>query len=183
MTGGRLTHNSATTALGTLDPQGTATLTGYADATVTHQRSAGFTLTYAAVPSTGQFNLACFHVRTLAAGATESLNLFDGTFAGVYREATGFAKLKFISVRLIPNIGTAVTASSITIGNAAATVHPLFFGADTSVWTVYKNGPPLVGGDPATGITVDTNDKLVKVLNNDGSNAATYEIFAAGVSN
>ena len=180
MTGGRFRLTSNVLASITLDPQGTASTSTLRDASVAISVASAFNLAYGT--GAGQFNLLVAQQRTLAASANEELNLFDGTLKGYYGEATGFQTIKGIAVGLIVNPGTSVTASSVTIGNASATVHQLWFGADTHTADVFKNGPWFQQGDP-TGKTVDNSNKLVKVLNNDGSNSATYFILAVGRSN
>jgi hypothetical protein len=181
MDDGRLSYHTQASGIALLNSQGTASSSTLKKAKKPIAQAVRYALQYGT--GSGQVNLICAQQRTLAASANEELNLFSGALTGVFGEATGFAKLKYLAVWLIANPGTAVTASSITVGAASATQLILWFGNVNDTHTVFKNGPPYQGGDPVTGVTVDNTAKLVKVLNNDGVNAATYVIVAAGLKN
>lgn len=181
MTGGRLTASSTITALATLDPQGTASSSTVPDSKTSVSKAESVTLQYGT--GSGQCNLIVCQERTITASNSETLNLFDGTLKGIYGEATGFQKVKFISIGIIDNPSTSVKASSITVGNAAANPNTLFMGGTTPTQTIYKTGPAMRQGDGVTGVTVSGAACNVKILNNDGTNSATYRIVVAGISN
>lgn len=141
---------------------------------------AALTITFADGSGDDQANRVWRSTRSLAASANESIDLYD--FGGTERDALGnlftLAKVKALCIR---NTSTTYT-STITIGNASNPfVGP--FGAGTHTITLTPGDATagvllLVNG---TGWTVtDTSAHLLKIANNDGTNAATYEIIVVG---
>ncbi len=180
LTDSKLSVQTAFTVSGTVPPQGTASTSTLRSAPIRQTRKSAVAFTHGT--AAGACNLYVCQQRSLAASATETLNLFDGTLVGMAREATGFATIKFIQIFLIPNPAGTTGASSITVGNAAADVQALWFGGDTHTVAVFKDGPAFQQGDP-TGKTVDNTNKNLKIANDDGSNVATFQILIGGVSN
>jgi len=180
LTDSKLQADGAFTVTGTFPPQGTASTSTLRAAPIRQSRK--YVVSFTHGTGAGACNLYVCQQRTLAASTSETLNLFDGSLVGIAREATGFATIKFIQVFLIPNPSGATGATSITIGNAAADVQALWFGGDTHTASVFKDGPAFQQGDP-TGKTVDNTNKNLLITNADGTNAATYQILIAGLSN
>lgn len=114
--------------------------------------------------------------RTLAAGTSET---WDWTsFANIANDsAQSFAT----AIRFFYLVHSSTSAaSSITVGNAAANQWTPFGIGATTTFT-FKPGEGVVFIAPtSTGLPVDGTHKSLKVLNNDGVNAATYEIGAFG---
>lgn len=125
-------------------------------------------------------------IRTLAGGANESIDL-TATLA----DLVGTSSVTILTVRVFlfwllstaqtgPDASTVGTAaSSVTLGNGvtpAFTATAGFIGGATNTLNVYNGGFLCTGVANAGGFTVDGTHKLLKVLNNDGANVATYAI-------
>ena len=109
--------------------------------------------------------------RTLAAGASEELNLFS--FTSVLNESGAtMTECRLFFVRH----NSSSAASSITVGNASATKF-LPFNIPSATTLDLRPGEFLLFGAPtAVAMTVSNTAKLFKVLNNDGANSASYDI-------
>lgn len=178
MTSGRFGVSLSLLFNGTMAPPGTATTSTVPSDT------RGFTQTYTRTNqyggTAGLVNVEICQERTLNAGASETLNLFDGSLLDIFNQSGALAKILFICVQLIDNPDGSTAASSITVGNAVSDAHQLWFSAATGTYTVTgTSGTPLFQGDDA-GKTVDGTHKNILVANNDGSNKATYRISATG---
>ena len=161
-------------------PQGTASTSTLRN--TRQQQGDAYALSFQHGTGSGQCDLYVCQQRTLNAGASETLNLFDGSLVGSAGEATGFATVKAVVVCLIANPDGSTAGSSVTVGNAASNGNQFWFGAATHTATVYRSGAAFQQGDPA-GKTVDATHCNLKVANNDGANKVTYQLLIAGVSN
>ncbi|MHB9075856.1 MAG: hypothetical protein ACYC6G_20335 [Desulfobaccales bacterium] len=111
--------------------------------------------------------------RTLAGGASESLDLSGGGLTDAFGNAINCAKVRAI---VIQNLST---TKILTIGNDA---NPLvFLGAAADTYPISPNGRMALD-NPVTGWTVtpDTGDKL-KIANNAGD-PCDYLIWILGTS-
>jgi hypothetical protein len=133
-----------------------------------------FSLAYGT--GSGQADLYVVQFRTLAFGAAETLDLYAGTVLDVFGDAAAFRTLR----QVVLWVYAGGDAAGVTVGNAAANPHPLFFGATTQTWGIYPSGPGLVGGSLA-GVAVSTTARNLKVLNN-GAVSVTYGLALAGGS-
>lgn len=132
-------------------------------------------LTQEFAPGTGseQCDLVFCDQRTLAGGASESLDLAGGSLVDAFGNALTFAKVRALVIQNLSD------TKVLTIGNDA---NPLVFlgaGANTAVL-----GPKakLALDNPVTGWTVtpDTGDKI-KVAN-DAGDPADYLVWILGTS-
>ena len=121
-------------------------------------------------------------VRTLAASTAELLNISNGAAGGAvallnpYAEAVAFAKITGI---LIVNTSTTGT---LTIGGDATYDLTTLFGANADKVRIRPGGTFFmnVGDADATAMAVAT-DEVLKISNEDGANALTYQIVLIGV--
>jgi hypothetical protein len=126
---------------------------------------------------------------SIAASGNTTLDLTSLT--GIANDSVTFAKLKGYRFHLLgatetaPDGSTPGTAcSSITVGNAAANAHPLNMGGTTPTFDVGNAGIVQVGDGRGTGFSqvVDGTHKNIKILNNDGVNAAKVVVTIWGTS-
>lgn len=123
----------------------------------------------------GTLSLAVAQVRSLGAGASETLDLYAGTdLADLYGDAAPFRVVRAFALWVV----SGGDAAGLTVGNAGADPLPLFFGAGAHTETVYPGGVPVLGGSPA-GVAVTSTARNLKVANN-GAVAADYLIALAG---
>lgn len=115
---------------------------------------------------------------TLAAGATLNLDL-AGSLTDVFGGLITFVKVKYFYFQLT----TDTTASSVTLGGHGSAAAPLWFSATTDKVTVRNGGFFSIYAPDVTGYpVVTTTGDLLKIVNNDGSNVATYKIVIVGTS-
>lgn len=97
--------------------------------------------------------------------------------------SVALVRLKGILVRLLSVADDAVNGtacSSVTVGNAATNPNLLFLGGTTPTFTL-NNGEHLEWSTPgAAGIAVSPSACNLKVLNNDGANAAAVQVSVIG---
>lgn len=112
---------------------------------------------------TGSATVTLVVARTagLGSGASETLNLFDGSLLDVFDKAANFRTLRGVALW----VESGGSTSGLTIGAASSNAHPLFFGATTHTATVYPDGPAFTMGSPA-GVAVTSTSCNVKLLNN-----------------
>lgn len=112
---------------------------------------------------------------TIAAGGTTNLDL-AGSLTDVFGNVITFARIKAIAFKLL----TTTAASSVSIGGGT---NPFinWVGAGTDTVRVLNGGCFLLFTPTATAyaVTAGTGDVL-KLVNNDGSNIATYQIVLVG---
>lgn len=116
--------------------------------------------------------------RSLAAGASENLDLYDGStnspqLLDIVNDVVAFRKIRSFALW----ISDGGDSAGVTVGNAAANPNTLWWGGTTPTQTVY-NDAPMTGGSDA-GVTVTTSLRYIKVLNN-GAVAVTYTVAIAG---
>lgn len=155
----------------------TATYAGSPDAGTLVQQ-----LTYSAAASlangTGanQANRLWIDTRTLAASATEELDL-----AGVLTDAFGnvltFSKIKAILIEAVD-----ANVNDVLVGGAASNAWAALFGDATDVLRVRPGGFIFHAAPDANGlaVTAGTGDKL-KLANSAGSTSVTFTIILVGV--
>jgi len=137
-----------------------------------------FTLAFGT--GSGQANHVVRQDRQLAAGASETLDLFAGLTDIFGVASTGFTNLKYLKIEQVAN-PSGTNGSGLTIGNAAADQFVGWFGAAAHTHALEYGGMPYVAGS-AGGKTVSNTVKNLKITNADGSNAITYRITAIGVA-
>lgn len=123
----------------------------------------------------GTVSLAVCQTRGLGPGASETLDLFDGSLADVFGVAAGFRVLRAYALWVDPETGD---AGGLTVSGGASNPHTLFMGGTAPTKTVYPGGPADVGGSPA-GVAVTSAARTVKLTNN-SSTDLTYTIVLAG---
>lgn len=113
--------------------------------------------------------------RTLAAGANETLDL--RAFTNILNETSqSLSKLKLIGVK--HTVGSA--ASNISVGNSGANAL-IVKGCLGATAAQFAPGGGLEIAIPTTaGVVVDATHKDIKIVNDDGANTATYEIWFFG---
>lgn len=122
----------------------------------------------------GTASLVVVTARSLAAGSSETLNLYDGSLLDVYGDAAPFRVLRGVSVWVESDGDSA----GVTFGDAASNATPLFFGDPAHTQTVYPGGPAAVGGSPA-GVTVTASTCNLKIVNN-GAVPVSYGLLLLG---
>ncbi len=135
------------------------------------------TINWAFGVAAGQVNEAYVAVRTLAAGASETLDLV-GVLSGLFGQTISFARIKGILIALLtaPEI-----ASSITVGDAASDPWLGPLGGTTPMTTVTSGDCWQQTRSDATGWAVGGGaGENLKVANDDGTNSATYLVALLG---
>ena len=114
--------------------------------------------------------------RSLAAAATENMDLAGG-LTDEYGNTITFATVTGITIK---NLNT-VTGDNLTIGGAASNPAALWFGATTHTLTIEANQIFHITTDVGWTITGGSADVL-KILNDDATNAITFDIIIEGRS-
>lgn len=117
-------------------------------------------------------NAAYAQVHTIAAGGTLTLSLFGGSLLDVFNKATAWNKVTEIVVGLQP----ANLSSGVTIGGGT---NPCVFNYGSGLVSVYKSGIPYISFRPA-GWTVAAGSTNLRIVNDDGANAATVWVSFVG---
>lgn len=117
--------------------------------------------------------------RSLGPGASETLDLYDGStnvpaFVDILNDAATFRVIRGFAMW----IDDGGDDSGVTVGNAASNANTLWWGGTTPTQTIYPGGAPMAGGSDA-GVAVTTSARNLKVLNN-GAESVTYTIAVAG---
>lgn len=113
--------------------------------------------------------------RTLAAGANETLDL--RAFTNLLNEtAQSLSKLKIIGVK---HTSTSA-ASNISVGNSGANALIVKGCLGATAAQFAPGGGLEIVIPTSAGVVVDATHKDVKIVNDDGSNIATYEIWFFG---
>lgn len=155
-----------------------ATLTAaldLAEASVPLKAGAAFTL--ADGSGANQANRIWHDRRTLAASATEDLDL-----AGVLTDPFG-ATISFARIRAMLIKAAAANANNLIVGNASANGFISWVGGATHTVTVRPGGLLLLVAPDATAyaVTAATAD-LLKVANSAGGTSVTYDVVLLGSS-
>jgi len=116
--------------------------------------------------------------RSLGAGASEDLDL-AGSLTNAFGQTVTFADVKAIYIENTSDD----SGTTITVGNAASNQFTGPLGAAAHTLTIPQGGFILLAADLADvwTVTAGTGD-LLKVLNDDGANTATYKIVLLGES-
>ena len=109
--------------------------------------------------------------RTLAGGATEDLELQDGTESNGFGQTLTLTILKGIYINIVSGDGP------LLIGGAVANQFDSLFGDVSDKFRVRKT--IMVATGDATGYAVDADDVL-KIANEDGGAAVTFDIVIIG---
>ncbi len=138
--------------------------------TVTDRLSKNFNTHFANGAGASQVNLQFHDKRTLAAGASEDLDLAGG-LVDAFGQALTFAKIKLLFLK---NLSTTQT---LTVGGAAANAWVGPFGAATHTLSIKPGGIATLILDPnGFAVTAGTGD-LLKVLNSAGATCDYYLII------
>lgn len=130
----------------------------------------------------GTMNQMVLMERSLGPGASETLDLYDGSsnnpqLLDVMNDVVTFRTLRSAAFWILDGGDTA----GVTIGNAGSNAHPLWWGGTTPTQTIYPSSGPLAGGQQA-GVAVTATVRNVKVVNN-GAVIVTYLVAFAGSIN
>ena len=136
----------------------------------------GLSVTVAYGTTAGKGNLICGFTIALNAGASQTINLYDGSILDVYGIAAPFRHLLAFAAW----VSSGGDSAGVTIQPGAANPNSLWWGGTTPSKTVYPGGPPEVGGSPA-GVVVDATHNTVKFTNN-GAVAATVKVYLSGAN-
>jgi len=124
---------------------------------------------------TGQANKLFTDKRTLAASATENLDL-----AGVLVDAFGTV-ITFAAVKALMITAADANVNDVVIGNAAATAWVGPFGAGTHTVAIRPGGVAMFVA-PKTGWAVGAGaTDFLKVLNGGAGSAVEYDIVVVGI--
>ncbi len=131
--------------------------------------------------SIGQADVFCDGEYAIAAGASLTLNFYDGgttvndltTSFGV---AANLRVVRSVVVGVKPETGG---TSGVTVGGAAANEWVGFFGAAGDTAVIFPDGPALAMGSPA-GVAVTSTTKNLKLLNNSSTAPVTVQVFVSG---
>lgn len=123
-----------------------------------------------------QANLMFADRRTLAASASEELDLDGGSLLDPFGEAVTFKRVKAILVK-----AAADNTNKVVLGGAAANAFVGPFGAAAHTVSIDPGGAVLFVSPSAAGwvITASTAD-LLKIANGAGGSAVTYDIVLIG---
>lgn len=125
--------------------------------------------------TTGKADLVFSDTRTLAASATESLDL-----AGGLTDAFG-AALTFVEVVAIYVKAASANVNDVVVGGAATNTFATPFGDATDTVKIKPAGALLLTNDVGYGVTAGTGD-LLKIANSAAGSAVTYDIVIVGRS-
>lgn len=128
----------------------------------------------------GQINTIIANAYELAASASNTHNLFDGTVPDIFAAASGLQNVKAVGIYLVANTDASSPSPSITIGNAAADPLLLNLAGTTPTYQHFASSLPFLAGKLA-GYTVNNTNKNIKVLNDSGTLKASYWLLAGGV--
>lgn len=112
----------------------------------------------------------------ISAGATLTLDLYDGSLTDIAGSAAAFRLLRAYAIA----IAGGGDSAGVTIGNAGSNPHPLFFGATSATKTIYPSSDSDGGGNSAgVGVAVTATVRNVKLVNN-GAVPVTVSVNFAG---
>jgi hypothetical protein len=113
--------------------------------------------------------------RTLAAGASETLDLFTGTtLLDPFDADAPFRVIRYVEVA----ITAGGDASGVRVGGAASDAWAGFFAHTSDMHLLFPTGPSYRGGS-AAGVAVSSGAKNLKIENL-GAVEVTYDIVLAG---
>ena len=127
----------------------------------------------------GQANRVFADTRTLAASATEDLDL-AGVLLDSFGAAITFARIKALIIRAAPG-----NTNDVIVGGASATQFASWVGAATHTIKV-RPGATLAlfaGEEDATGyVTAAGASDLLKIANSAGGSSVSYDVVLIGAS-
>jgi hypothetical protein len=131
---------------------------------------------------TGQADVVWDDERTLAASASETLDLTALTDA--FGGAIDLTKVKALLVFADPS-----NTNDVQVGGGSSNAFEACFGDETdytpgtydSPFAIVKPGGMFLVVAPAAGYTVDSTHKLLKVKNSAGTTSVKYDIVVIGV--
>ena len=132
-------------------------------------------LDFAPGVAAGQLDKLFADSRTLAASATESLDL-AGSLTDPLGQALSFAKVNVLMVR-----AAATNANDVVIGGAASNGFTSPFGAADDKIKIRPGGCVLLFCDAGYAVTAGTGDQL-QIANGGAGSAVAYDIVLAGRS-
>lgn len=119
------------------------------------------TLPYGTGPGTVSIIIAGSYL--LTAGATVTVNLFDGSTNDITGSGATLRLLRAYAIWISAGGDT----SGVTIGNAGSNPHPLFWGSTATTKTIYPAGAEDAGGGSTiVGVAVTSSACNVKIVNN-----------------
>ena len=115
--------------------------------------------------------------RTLAAGASENLDLNDGSLSNGLGQTITLTKLKMLWIKNLS------TVAVIAVGGAALNaLDSIFADVAASKVRVQREDVFVIGGKCGTGsYAVDGTHKVLKIENEDPDASLTYEIVIVGI--
>jgi len=164
MTGGTLRSTSSVKVTGSDSATG-----GKAARTTTSQQTVAYGT------GSGRGDLFVSRSRTLAAGASETLDLWTGTdLLDPLNGPTPFRVVRYVEIA----VAAGGDASGLRVGGAAANCWGGFFADTSDKYLIFPAGPSFRGGSPA-GVAVTSSAKNLKIENL-GAAEVTYDIVLAG---
>lgn len=125
----------------------------------------------------GQADRVFFDRRTLAASATEDLDL-AGVLLDTYGAAITFARIK--TLLIAADVGN---TNNVIVGNAATNGFISWVGAATHTVTVRPGGVLLLAASDTTAYSVTaTTADLLHVANSGAGTSVTYDVVLIGAS-
>lgn len=125
----------------------------------------------------GQANRLWHDQRTLAASATENLDL-AGSLADAFGATVTFARVKGLLIA-----ASSANSNAVVVGAAASNAWSTWVGASTHTVTVRPGGVLLLTAPDATAyaVTAGTGD-ILKIANGGAGTSVTYDIVILGAS-
>ena len=124
----------------------------------------------------GQADVIWQDKRTLAASASESLDVQTGALHDSFGTALTLSKIKAIIIA-----ADGGNTNDVQVGGAGANAITAPFGSATDYVAVQPGGVLVLVNPTAGGYAVDGTHKLLKVANSAGTTGVTYSIIIFGV--
>lgn len=119
--------------------------------------------------------VAGYATGTLAAGASVTINLYDGSLLGL----DGVTAIPLRTLYYV-DLWLSGAGGFLRIGASGTNAHALWFADASDASDVVAGGPPFLQGG-SVGLVVDNNHKNVKIANPHGTLSATYVFRADGL--
>lgn len=175
LTGGSIQGATAISVKGTAAPPGTATTSTIQAQTASITGAAQEALSYGT--GSGQVNIILAQDRTLAASASDTLDLNTG-LSDIFNAAAGtMLHLKYIAVYIVS--GGDVNGLLLKTG---ASMGFLGYGINSVGTIIYPNGPGYQAGEPTVGIAVSSSLANILINNESSAVAVTYRIVVGGTT-
>lgn len=152
-----------------------ATQTGAVDLmTVGADLTRDAAIAFAAGTGTGKADMLFTDTRTLAASATEDLDLF-GTLVDAFGATFSPAKIKALFI-----LPAAANTNNVLVGGAAATQFASAFGSATDKQVIHPGG--IWGFASPVGYAITSTTDLLKIANSAAGTSVTYDIIVIAAS-